>query len=300
MPDNNLRQRLGTELLGTAILVFVGVGAVPATLLLNGSAPMTMADLGMISFAFAAAVIGTAYALGPISGNHINPAVTIGLAVSGKFPWAQVPGYLAAQLAGALLGAGAIIGVLGSKASDLGLGIAAYGPGVGTGQAFMAEFVGTFILVLTVFGATHRRAAAGFAGLAIGFVVFAVIIPIAPITGASVNPARTVGPMLIQQLAGGQVQFSQLPIYVLAELTAGALAGLTFLALSRTTTPTTAPVTAPATAPGTAAGTAPATASATAPATAAASAPASASSSAPTAPSSAPAAAPSSAPAAKG
>ncbi|GAA2843308.1 MIP/aquaporin family protein [Kribbella solani] len=251
MPDNNLRQRLGTELLGTAILVFVGVGAVPATLILNGSAPMTMADLGMISFAFAAAVIGTAYALGPISGNHINPAVTIGLAVSGKFPWAQVPGYLAAQLAGALLGAGAILGVLGSKASDLGLGIAAYGPGVGTAQAFTAEFIGTFILVLTVFGATHRKAAAGFAGIAIGLVVFAVIIPIAPATGASINPARTVGPMLIQQLAGGQVQFSQLPIYVLAELSAGVLAGLTFLALSRTTAdqPTAASATAPTAAP---------------------------------------------------
>lgn len=235
MDDNNLPQRLAAELLGTAILVFVGVGAVPATLLTNGAAPFTMADLGMISFAFAFAVVATVYALGPISGNHINPAVTVGLAAAGKFPWSRVPAYLAAQLCGALLGAVAILGVLGSKASDVGLGVAAYGPGVGNVQAFTAEFVGTFILVLTVFGATHRKAAASFAGLAIGLVVFAVIIPVAPATGASVNPARTVGPMLIQQFAGGHVQFGQLPVYLLAELSAGVLAGLTFLALSRST-----------------------------------------------------------------
>ncbi|WP_371405498.1 aquaporin family protein [Kribbella sp. NBC_00662] len=234
MDDNNLPQRLAAELIGTAILVFVGVGAVPTTLIVNGSAPFTMADLGMISLAFAAAVVATVYALGPISGNHINPAVTVSLAVTRKFPWSQVPAYLAAQLVGAIVGAAAILGVLGSKASDLGLGVAAYAPGVGAAQAFTGEFVGTFILVLAVFGATHRKAAPGFAGLAIGLVVFGVIIPIAPATGASINPARTVGPMLVQQLAGGHVQFSQLPVYVLAELSAGVLAGLTFLALSRT------------------------------------------------------------------
>ncbi|MDX6281581.1 MAG: glycerol uptake facilitator protein [Kribbellaceae bacterium] len=234
MDENSLPQRLAGELIGTAILVFVGVGAVPATLIVNGSAPFTMADLGMISLAFAAAVVATVYALGPISGNHINPAVTVGLAATGKFPWSLVPAYVGAQLAGAVVGAAAILGVLGSKASDLGLGIATYGTGVGSVQAFTAEFVGTFILVLIVFGATHRKAAPGFAGLAIGLVVFGAIIPVAPITGASINPARTVGPMLIQQLAGGQVHFSQLPVYLLAELSAGVLAGLTFAALSRT------------------------------------------------------------------
>lgn len=234
MDDNSLPQRLAGELIGTAILVFVGVGAVPATLIVNGSAPFTMADLGMISLAFAAAVVATVYALGPISGNHINPAVTIGLAATGKFPWSLVPAYVGAQLAGAVIGAAAILGVLGSKASDLGLGIATYGAGVGVPQAFTAEFVGTYILVLTVFGATQRKAAPGFAGIAIGLVVFGAIIPVAPVTGASINPARTVGPMLIQQLAGGQVHFAQLPVYLLAELSAGVLAGLTFAALSRT------------------------------------------------------------------
>src|SRR5437763_15179036 len=120
MLDENTRtQRLAAEVIGTAFLVFVGVGSVPATLIVNGSAPFTMADLGMISLAFGTIVVATVYALGHVSGNHINPAVTLGLAVTGKFPWSQVPAYLAAQAVGAALGATAIIGVLGPKASDV-------------------------------------------------------------------------------------------------------------------------------------------------------------------------------------
>ena len=88
------------------------------------------------------------------------------------------------------------------KASDVGLGVASYGD-ISWVQAFTAEFVGTFILVFTIFGVIHRKAAAGFAGVAIGLVVFAAIIPVAPTTGASINPARTFGPMLVQQIAGG-------------------------------------------------------------------------------------------------
>ena len=120
-------QRLGAEAIGTAFLVFIGVGSVPATLIVNGDAPFTMADLGMISLAFGTIVVATVYALGHIGGNHINPAVTLGLAVSGKFPWSQVPAYLGAQVVGAIVGAAAIIGVLGQKASDVGLGVASYG-----------------------------------------------------------------------------------------------------------------------------------------------------------------------------
>jgi glycerol uptake facilitator protein len=179
-------------------------------------------------------VVGAVYGLGHISGCHINPAVTLGLAVTGKFPWTRVPAYVGAQLVGATLGAVAILGVLGHQASEVGLGVAAYGAGVGAGQAFVAEFVGTFILVFTVFGVIHRKATAGFAGLAIGLVVFAAIIPVAPATGASINPARTFGPMLIQQLAGGTVAWSQLPIYLLAELAAGVAAALVYTVMSRT------------------------------------------------------------------
>src|SRR3954462_14827605 len=233
MKEPSTAQKLGAEVIGTAFLVFIGVGSVPATLIVNGDAPFTMADLGMISLAFGTIVVATVYALGHVGGNHINPAVTLGLAVSGKFPWSQVPGYLAAQVVGAIVGAAAIIGVLGHKASDVGLGVASYS-GISWVQAFTAEFVGTFILVFTIFGVIYRKAAAGFAGLAIGFVVFAAITPVAPATGASINPARTFGPMLVQQFAGGTVNWEQLPVYWSAELLAGALAGLLYGVLSRT------------------------------------------------------------------
>ena len=180
MDEPSLIQKLAAEVIGTAFLVFVGVGAVPATIIVNGDAPFTMADLGMISLAFATVVVATVYALGHISGNHINPAVTVGLAVTGQFPWSRVPAYIAAQVLGAIIGAAAILGVLGTAARDAGLGIATYTADVTAIQAFFAEFVGTFILVFTVFGVIHRRAAAGFAGVAIGLVVFAAIIPVAP------------------------------------------------------------------------------------------------------------------------
>ena len=100
--------------------------------------------------------------------------------------------------------------------------------GISWVQAFTAEFVGTFILVFTIFGVIHRKAAAGFAGVAIGLVVFAAIIPVAPATGASINPARTVGPMLVQQIAGGTVKWDQLPVYLAAELLAGVVAALAY------------------------------------------------------------------------
>jgi glycerol uptake facilitator protein len=233
LDESSLVQRLVAEFMGTAILVFIGVGSVPATLILNGNAPFTMADLGMISLAFGTAVVATVYALGHIGGNHINPAVTLGLAASGKFPWRQVPYYIAAQALGAVLGAATILGVLGKKASDVGLGVASYS-NISWTQAFTAEFVGTFILVFTVFGVIHRKAAAGFAGVAIGLVVFAVIIPVAPATGASINPARTFGPMLIQQFAGGSVKWNQIPVYLLAELLAGVAAAVVYGVLART------------------------------------------------------------------
>jgi glycerol uptake facilitator protein len=233
LDEASLVQRLVAEVIGTAFLVFIGVGSVPATLMINGNAPFTMADLGMISFAFALVVVATVYALGHISGNHINPAVTLGLAASGKFPWRQVPSYLAAQVAGAIIGAAAIIGVLGMKASDLGLGVASY-TDISWAQAFTAEFIGTFILVFIIFGVIHRKAAAGFAGVAIGFAVFAVIIVVAPATAAAINPARVAGPMLVQQIAGGVVKWGQLPVYVIAELLAGVAAALVYGVLSRT------------------------------------------------------------------
>ena len=116
-----------------------------------------------------------------------------------------------------------------------------YADTVGVGQAFAAEFVGTFILVFTIFGVIHHKAPAGFAGLAIGLVVFAAIIPVAPTTGASINPARTFGPMLVQQVAGGSVQWEQLPVYLAAELLAGIVAALVYTALVKGADPVDVP-----------------------------------------------------------
>jgi glycerol uptake facilitator protein len=234
MTENSFPQKLLAELLGTAVLVFIGVGSVPATLILaGGKAPFTMADLGMISFAFALAVVAMIYTIGHISGCQINPAVTLALAATGKMPWRDVPGYIAAQVAGATLGAWAIVGVLGHKAVDVGLGIASYGSGVGTGRAFLAEAVGTAILAFVVFGAAvDSRAQGPFAGLAIGLAVFAIIIPVAPATGASINPARTVGPMLIGQFFGGTVHWNQLWVYLVAEVLGAVAAGFLYLLLS--------------------------------------------------------------------
>jgi glycerol uptake facilitator protein len=241
MDEPSIIQKLAAEVLGTAFLVFIGVGSVPATIIVNGDAPFTMADLGMISFAFATVVVAAVYALGHISGCHINPAVTLGLAATGKFPWSRVPAYVTAQVVGAVIGAGAILGVLGTAARDAGLGIATYSATVSPVQAFFAEFVGTFILVFTVFGVIHRKATPGFAGVAIGLVVFAAIIPVAPTTGASINPARTFGPMLVQQIAGGSVSWHQLPVYLAAELLAGVLAAVAYVAISRTRADTVTP-----------------------------------------------------------
>lgn len=234
MDENKTWQKLLAEFLGTAFLVFIGVGSVPATLIVNGDSPFTMADLGVISAAFGTIVVVTVYVFGYISGNHINPAVTLGLAVTGKFPWKSVPGYLIAQVLGATAGAFAIVGVLGQKASELGLGVASYADTTPWGQAFFAEFIGTFMLVFAVFGVIHRKATPGWAGLAIGFVVFAVIIVVAPATSASINPARTTGPMLVQQLLGGTVHWEQWIVYVGAELLGGVIAALLFVVLVRT------------------------------------------------------------------
>ena len=236
MDENKLWQKLTAEFLGTAFLVFVGVGSVPALALARGDAPFTGAELGFISLSFAMIVVVTVYVFGYVSGNHINPAVTLALAVTKKFPWSLVAPYLVAQVLGAIAGAGLIIGVMGMKASELGLGVASYSPETPWLQAFFAEFVGTFLLVFAIFGVIFRKAAAGWAGLVIGFAVFAAIIPVAPVTGASINPARTIGPMIVQQLAGGTVAWEQLPVYLIAELLGGVVAALLFAVIAHTAT----------------------------------------------------------------
>src|SRR5689334_7105332 len=116
--ENKLWQKLTAELLGTAFLVFVGVGSVPALALARGGAPFTGADLGFISLSFAFIAVVTVYVFGYISGNRINPAVTLALAVTRKFPWRLVAPYIAAHIVGSIIGATLIIGVMGPKASE--------------------------------------------------------------------------------------------------------------------------------------------------------------------------------------
>jgi glycerol uptake facilitator protein len=222
------------EAFGTAFLVFIGVGSVPATLILNGPEPFTMADLGMISFAFGLVIAAAIYAFGHISGCHINPAVTVGLAMTGNFPWRDVPKYIGAQVAGAIVGAAAIWAALGTRAMDVGLGVNSYSTGWGTAAA--AEILGTFVLVFTILGVIHRKAVPGFAGLAIGIVVFAIIVAIGPTSGGSINPARYVGPFLLEAIFGesGAVSWEQAPVYLIAQFIGGALAALAYPLVFRT------------------------------------------------------------------
>lgn len=233
MTEYRIWQRLMAEFLGTGLLVFIGVGSVPALAIAREDAAFTAAELGFISLAFGAIVAVSVYIFGYISGSHINPAVTVGLAAGGKFPWADVPGYITAQILGAVAGGFGVVAALGSPASDLGLGVAAY-EGISGLQAFSAELIGTFVLVLVVFGAIHRRAVASMAGLVIGTTVFAVIITIGAATGAAINPARYTGPMIVQFFLGEGVPWEQLPVYVAAQLLGGVVAGLLFVVLSRT------------------------------------------------------------------
>jgi len=236
MEPNSIAQRWFAEALGTGFLVFIGAGSVPATLILAnaGDAPFTMADLGMISFAFMLVIVGMVYAIGHISGCHINPAVTVALAATGKFPWKDVPGYVAAQVVGATVGALAIVGTLGRTAADLGLGMTTYGDTTSFGRATFAEFIGTALLAFVIFGVIDGRAVPGWAGLAIGSTVFAIIIVVGPATGASLNPARYVGPMFTGELFDATVKWSQLPAYFIGKF-AGAVAGaFAYLAAART------------------------------------------------------------------
>ena len=233
-------QKLFAEVIGTACLVYIGAGSAAATgvIAAGTKVPFSMAQLGMISFAFMFAVVGVVYAIGHISGGHINPAVTVGLAASGKFPWREVPGYVTAQVAGALIGALGYFVTLGKAAAvAAGGGVTAYNPAtMGFGRGTLIEGIGTAILVFVVFGVIDHRAVPGWAPMAIGSAVFAIIIILGPATGAAINPARYLGAMVWQSAFGGTVHWSQAPAYLIGELAGGVLGGLAYIALSRTRT----------------------------------------------------------------
>jgi glycerol uptake facilitator protein len=193
----DLGRRLLAEFVGTALLVLFGAGALVAALEM-GKGELDYAGLGIVAISFALVVAVAVYMFGTTSGAHINPAVTFSLAVVRRFPWLEVAPYVAAQLAGALAGAVFINAIFGSRASDLSVsGGTTVGAGFTTVQAVLAEGLGTFLLVSTIMAlAVDRRAPAGFAGLVIGLAVACEIMVIGPISGGSVNPARTFGPYL--------------------------------------------------------------------------------------------------------
>jgi len=158
----------------------------------------------------------------------------VSLAVTGKLPWRDVPGYVVAQVVGATAGALAIVGTRGKTAADLGLGMTTYGDSTPWARATFAEFIGTALLAFVIFGVIDGRAVPGWAGLAIGSIVFAIIIVVGPATGAALNPARYVGPMLTGELFDATVKWAQLPAYFIGEF-AGAIAGaFAYITMART------------------------------------------------------------------
>ena len=232
----SLLRRSAAELLGTALLMVFGPGSVVAALLLGGG-ELDYAGLGMIALSFGLVVALVIYAFGSTSGAHINPAVTVVLAATGRFPLREVPAYVLAQLLGSLLGGLLVVGAFGTRAVDLGnVGGVSFGEGVGYGQAILVEALGTYLLVLTIFAlAVDRRAPGGWAGLMIGLSVTGLILVLGPLTGAAVNPARALGPNATAALFGGEVAWSQYPAYVIGSLLGGLAAAFSYVLVARPT-----------------------------------------------------------------
>jgi glycerol uptake facilitator protein len=242
-----LAQKFLAELLGTSFLTWVGAGSITAAVyLLNGAKPplaFSMADLGMIALAFAFAIAAMVYTLGHISGCHINPAVTFSLAVTKRIGWSEAVVYWMAQLLGGILGSLFIALAFGWTAAakgpglggtDFGGAINLYGTAGGWVVAIALEAIGTFFLLLVIMGtAVDGRAPAGWAGLIIGLMVAGEIFTFGPITNVALNPARALGPALLQVLLGGRYDLSHLIVYVVDPLLGGVLGTLTYDFLSR-------------------------------------------------------------------
>ena len=186
--------------------MLVGPGSVVATLVLAGDKVPAIdgSDLLGISFAFGFMITALVYAIGKVSGCHINPAVTFALASTKRFPWREVPAYWGAQLVGGTLGALGIWALFTQTGVDMGLGQASFNEDTYTwGSAIFAEFIGTAILMFAILGIVDARSPGDFAGIVIGGVVVAIIMVIGPITAASLNPARAIGPAIAATIAGG-------------------------------------------------------------------------------------------------
>jgi glycerol uptake facilitator protein len=209
-----LGRRLAAEFIGTGLLIFFGPGSVVAALTVGGG-ELTYAGVGFIAFAFGLVVAAVIYGFGAVSGAHINPAVTITLAVTGRFPWLEVVPYILAQLAGAAAGGLLIVAAFGTGAADLGgAGSTVLSDGVSTTSGIVAEAIGTFLLMFTIMAvAVDPRAPKGWAGIMIGLSVVCAIVVVGPLTGASLNPARTFGPYLASALFGDGPPWEQFALY---------------------------------------------------------------------------------------
>jgi len=230
---STLARRLVAETVGTAMLVLFGAGAVVAALTIDAGR-LDYAAIGMISVAFAFVIAAVVFAFGTTSGAHINPAVTIALAARGRFPKREVGPYLGSQLAGGIAGALLILAFYGSHAADLGTGGTALAPGVSLLRGIVVETCGTFLLVTAVFAlAVDRRAPAGWAALGIGLAVASAILVMAPVTGGSLNPARTFGPLLVTALWDGPAAWRDLPAYLIGPVLGGLMAAFLYDVIAR-------------------------------------------------------------------
>ena len=219
-------KKLVAEFIGTATLVFFGCG----------SAVLAGPEVGQlgIAFAFGLAIVAMAYGIGPISGCHVNPAVSFGAFLSGRMSVTEMVQYWVAQFLGALAGAGILYMIASGKAGyDIavnGLGANGFGEGYLGGYSMTAalvfEIVATFLFVVVILGSTQAKAPAQFAGLAIGLTLVVIHIVGIQVTGVSVNPARSFGPAVFVQ---GQ-SLSQLWLFIVAPLVGAGLAGLLFRA----------------------------------------------------------------------
>jgi len=219
-----MSSKLSAEALGTFWLVLGGCGS---AVLAAAFPELGIGFLG-VSFAFGLTVVTGAYALGPISGGHFNPAVTVGLWAGGRFPAKDIIPYIVAQVVGAVAASAVLYAIASGKPGFQVGGFASNGfgehspGGYSLTAAVICEIVMTFIFLIVILGATHKRAPVGFAGLAIGFALTLIHLISIPVTNTSVNPARSTGPALF---AGGWA-LSQLWVFWLAPILGGAIGGL--------------------------------------------------------------------------